>query len=61
MDTDSLSSGQFGGMTSSMGADSSSSSDMSGLGGPTGSSGMPSPMGAGTSSMSTMGGSTGGY
>jgi hypothetical protein len=57
MDTDSLSAGQFGGMDSSMGGGT-SSSDMSGLNGPTGSSGMPSPMGAGTSSMSTMGGSS---
>lgn len=57
MDTDSLSAGQFGGTTSSMGMDSSSSSDTSGMAGPLGSSGMPSPMGAGNSSMSSMGGS----
>lgn len=53
MDTDSLSAGQFGGTTSTMGMDNSSSSDMSGLGGPLGSSGSPSTMGAGASSMAT--------
>jgi hypothetical protein len=49
MDTDSLSAGQFGGMTSTMGGGS-SSSDMTGLSGPLGSSGTPSPMGAGSAS-----------
>jgi hypothetical protein len=53
MDTDSLSSGQFGGMDNSMGSGS-SGSDTSGLNGPTGSSGVPSTMGAGSGTTSSM-------
>lgn len=57
MAIDMLSPAQFGGMTNMIGPDGSSSSDMTGLNGPLGSSGLPSPIGAGNASFP----STGGY
>ena len=50
MAIDMLSPAQFGGTSSLIGPDGSSSSDMTGLAGPLGSSGLPSPIGAGNAS-----------